>query len=62
MPDLNTSDLELVHRVAGGDASAANIFVSRYRFVVTGALRHFRSLTPADVEDLFQEASAAIRQ
>jgi len=48
-------DRELVALLLSGDASAAETLVLRHRFVVMRALRRFRTLTRADVEDLFQD-------
>jgi RNA polymerase sigma-70 factor (ECF subfamily) len=48
-------DRDLIAHVLAGDSSAAEMLVRRYRFVVMSALRRFRTLTPSDVDDLFQD-------
>jgi RNA polymerase sigma-70 factor (ECF subfamily) len=48
-------DRELVGLVLSGDASAAELLVQRHRYMVMRVLRRFRALTPADIDDLFQE-------
>lgn len=53
-------DRDLVAYVLAGDSSAAEMLVHRHRFVVMSALRRFRTLTPSDADDLFQDVFARL--